>query len=175
MSNNQSLIDIKAVAFDVFGRIAEIQQTRKPYAALLRHLRRLGGKADPLDGTVLMSNNLSLAEAAQHFGFVLAPDMLSALEQDLRTELDSTQLFPDALPAIARLRNAGFKVAVCSNLAAPYAQPITSLVPFSFDAYAWSFEVGAIKPAPAMYDRLCHSLGCSPREVLVVGDTGAHR
>lgn len=171
MSYPPSVVDIKAVAFDVFGTIAEIQQARKPYAALLRHLRNSGREANPLDGAILMSNNLGLAEAAQHFGVVLAADILAALEQDLRVELMSIRLFPDALPEFERLVDAGFKVAVCSNLAAPYAQPIKSLVPFSLDAYVWSFEVGAIKPAPAMYDHLCHSLGCSPGEVLMVGDT----
>lgn len=118
-----------------------------------------------------MARNLDLAAAALHFGFALPSEILAGLEEDLLVEIQSIRLFPDALSTFGNLRAAGYKVAICSNLAAPYAPPITSLAPFAFDSCTWSFEVGALKPDPKIYDHVCRSLECAPNEVLMVGDT----
>lgn len=171
MSSDRELNDIKAVVFDVFGTIAEIQEPRRPYFALLRHLRSLGHTVDQRDGAVLMTRDLDLIAAALHFGFALSSEVLGRLERELFVEIQSIRLFPDALSTFETLRAAGYKVSICSNLAAPYAQPITSLAPFAFDACTWSFEVGALKPEPKIYDHVCRALECAPHEVLMVGDT----
>ena len=42
---------------------------------------------------------------------------------------------------------------------------------FEFDAYAWSFEVGVVKPDHRIYSTIWQSLALSPGEVLMVGDT----
>jgi HAD superfamily hydrolase (TIGR01509 family) len=34
-----------------------------------------------------------------------------------------------------------------------------------------SFEVGAAKPEPAIYEAVCHALGKRPRDVLFIGDS----
>ena len=39
------------------------------------------------------------------------------------------------------------------------------------DAYVWSFEVGAIKPGPIIYQAACEALQVKPDEILMVGDT----
>ncbi len=171
MSSDRELNDIKAIVFDVFGTIAEIQEPRRPYFALLRHMKSLGHKVDPRDRAVLMARDLDLAATALHFGFALSSEMLGSLQRELFVEIQSIRPFPDALSTFETLRAAGYKVAICSNLAAPYAQPITSLVPFAFDVCTWSFEVGALKPEPKIYDHVCRALECAPHEVLMVGDT----
>ncbi|WP_353505996.1 HAD family hydrolase [Variovorax arabinosiphilus] len=38
------------------------------------------------------------------------------------------------------------------------------------DAYAWSFEVGAVKPEPRMYAHLCEALDARPEQVVMIGD-----
>lgn len=39
------------------------------------------------------------------------------------------------------------------------------------DAYAWSYEVAAIKPEPKIYQSLIDQLGCQASDVLFIGDT----
>jgi len=95
---------------------------------------------------------------------------LAALERDLLEELSSVTLYPDALAAISLLQEAGIKIAVCSNLASPYAVPVRLLLP-ALDAYCWSFAVGAIKPEPAIYQHVAHQLKCSPSSLAMIGDT----
>ena len=40
-----------------------------------------------------------------------------------------------------------------------------------FDAVVISEEVGAAKPDPAIFQRVCNALGCAPGEVVFVGDS----
>jgi HAD superfamily hydrolase (TIGR01549 family) len=69
------------------------------------------------------------------------------------------------------LQRRGIKIALCSNLAEPYAAPIQRLLPVQLDAYAWSFERKAMKPDRALYEEVCEMLDCAPKQVLMVGDT----
>jgi FMN phosphatase YigB (HAD superfamily) len=63
------------------------------------------------------------------------------------------------------------KIAIASNLAQPYAEPLLRLLPFKRDAYAWSFEVGCLKPDPRIFQRTCEVLAIGPKDALMVGDT----
>ena len=69
------------------------------------------------------------------------------------------------------LRDRGLKLALCSNLAEPYAAPILAQLGTPLDCYAWSFDVGAIKPDPRIYAYVLQQLGCAAEEVLFVGDS----
>ena len=117
-----------------------------------------------------MTRNLGLAGAADLFGTQLGNDELAILELDLYAELASVRPYEDALRALESLKRAGLKVALCSNLATPYAIPAKLLLP-EFDAYAWSFEVGAIKPEPAIYEHLLKRLDCKGSSIAMIGDT----
>lgn len=92
-------------------------------------------------------------------------------EEDLRIELASIEPFPEANSVLLRLRERGFRIGLCSNLATPYAEPLRTRLPIQLDAYAWSFEVGAIKPDPKIYRSICNALALAPENILFVGDT----
>jgi FMN phosphatase YigB (HAD superfamily) len=162
---------IKAVVFDVFGTLVSIGEKRRPYGRLLQLLARNGREPQPDDATRIMTNDVGLAGAAALFGMELPASSIAALELELYTELATIGLFPDAVQALNALRVAGYQLGLCSNLAAPYAVPVKLLLPFTLDAYAWSFEVGIAKPDPHIYENVCSQLGCLPHQVLMVGDT----
>jgi HAD superfamily hydrolase (TIGR01549 family) len=69
-----------------------------------------------------------------------------------------------------RIKKLGFRLALCSNLAMPYGKVVSSLLP-SLDAYAWSYEVGAIKPESQIYQYLIDQLQCHAKDILFIGDT----
>lgn len=83
-----------------------------------------------------MSTACDLAGTTQLFGVNLLAAALASLENDLCAELASVALYPDASATLTVLRQAGIKIGVCSNLAAPYAIPVLKLLPFRLDAYA---------------------------------------
>lgn len=162
---------VKAVVFDVFGTLVEIGDRRRPYARLLQLLADAGRVPRKDDAARLMSTPCGLAGAAQLFDAELPVSKLAPLEMDLLAELASVTLYPDTVETLTKLRHAGLKIGLCSNLAAPYAIPVLKLLPFALDAYAWSFEIGALKPDAAIYRAACHRLAYAPHEVLFIGDT----
>jgi HAD superfamily hydrolase (TIGR01493 family) len=163
--------EIKCLAFDVFGTLVEIADKRSPYRQLLRAVEATGRPKKKDDASRVMSSQISLADYAELLQTTIPKHQLASLEKDLQAELESVRLFPEVITTLKSLRAAGYKIAVCSNLAWPYAAPVQRLLPFELDTYAWSFEVGAIKPDPVIYNYLSQSLQCAPSEILMVGDT----
>lgn len=162
---------IKGVVFDVYGTIAEIRDQQRPFKQLFNLIRDSGICRLDDYAVRLMSRSLDLQQAAQLFNVAIGPEVLDSLNQALERELQSIALFSDAVPALTQLKESGLKLGLCSNLAMPYARPIEKLLPFELDAYGWSFEIGAVKPDPAIYHNVCQQLGLQPEEVLMVGDT----
>lgn len=162
---------IKAVAFDVFGTLVNIDRPTRPFRKLVRLLHEAGRPRQRDDGIRAMSSAIDLRQAARLFGGMISEDALNALEAELREEIESITLFPDAAPTLLALKARGIKVALCSNLAAPYGPPVLDLLPFQLDFFAWSYEAGAVKPQPEIYQYLCEGIACQPEEVLMIGDT----
>lgn len=169
MKNNP----IKAVAFDLFGTLVEIVQKKNPYGILLDSLE-LTRKERADTRRRLMCEPVGLCEVGEVVGRDIPIDVLIKAERSLYEELASVRLFHDTRDTMLGLREAGFVVAIASNLAYPYSVPVRLLLPFEPQVWAWSFAVGAVKPEPAFYAALCNLLGYSPREVLMVGDTLAN-
>lgn len=161
---------VQAVVFDVFGTLLRIGLRKKPYLHLMKLAREQGRKPLPDDARMLMTEELGLLGAAERLGLATATSILTELERDLFSELSSVELFPDAVPAIQMLQDAGVRVAVCSNLASPYAIPAKLLLP-NLDTYCWSFIVGAIKPEPQIYQQVALQLDCPRETIAMIGDT----
>lgn len=87
---------------------------------------------------------------------------------------DGWQLYADTVPTLQALRAAGVPVAVVSNIGfdlRALAQDLgfADLV----DAFVLSYEVGLIKPDPAIFWNACAALRVDPERALMVGDTPA--
>ena len=160
----------RAIVFDAFGTLVEIGQRLSPYRNLMSWMRQHGRRAMPNDAAVIMSSPLDLAGIADAFNMVPPPASLAQWERDLHIELDTIKLYPDSLPMIETLRRHGFRIGLCSNLAGPYGGQIRALLP-NLNAYALSYEVGAVKPDPAIYAYLLDQLQCAAGDVIFVGDT----
>ncbi|MNV81455.1 (S)-2-haloacid dehalogenase 4A [compost metagenome] len=102
---------------------------------------------------------------------MISEENLLALETELREEIQSITLFADATSTLIALKDRGIKIALCSNLAAPYGPPVLNLLPVRPDFCAWSYEACAVKPQPEIYQYLCDGIACRPDEILMIGDT----
>ncbi|WP_454766108.1 HAD family hydrolase [Cupriavidus campinensis] len=160
----------RIVVFDAFGTLVELAERRSPYRNLLKWMHENGHRPHPADAARIMSMPLGLPQTAKLFGMNPPVERLAAWDAELQAELRSVRLFPDVSSTITRLREANYRIGLCSNLAAPYCAPVIALLP-SLDAYAWSCEVGAVKPDPAIYQYIVNQLNCAARDVLFVGDT----
>jgi HAD superfamily hydrolase (TIGR01549 family) len=165
-----SHIEPSVITFDVFGTLVKIGERRSPYRKLMKWLKENGRQPKPDDAKFIMSHNLNLAELAKRLAANIPDQFLQELEHNLNEELRSITLYEDTLSTLEELKKLGIKLALCSNLAMPYGKIVSSLLP-PLDAYAWSYEVAAIKPEPKIYQSLIDQLDCQASEVLFIGDT----
>lgn len=79
--------------------------------------------------------------------------------------------YPDTAPTLRALRARGAKIGIVSNVPRDL-RPIFAAHALDgyVDAFTHSFEVGAEKPAPAIFLRACQAIGTDPAETLMVGD-----
>lgn len=164
--------DVQAVVFDAFGTLVRIGTRLGPYRALQKVMADYGRPIQPDDAVMMMTAETGLAGIVQRCGVTVPVSELAPIEENLYRELSTIRLFDDATAAVMRARRRGLKIAICSNLAAPYGAVVMALLP-QFDAYAWSFRVGTVKPDPHMYAYVAGALGCAPSRILFVGDTVA--
>lgn len=153
-------IPAMVIVFDVFGTlITQRGQTTNAYSRLIS---AAGGQRLPF-----LTRNTGIGTFAHELGIA---HLLPVIERELSDELAQLELFEDAPLVLAQLRAKRRTVAVCSNLAQPFGPAVRALLP-GLDAYVFSYEVGARKPEPAIYERVCSVLTCKPRDVLWVGDS----
>lgn len=164
---------IKAVVFDCFGTLLEIQNRQSPYRELHKLLVAHGHQPSADDAQRIMSADVGITGIPQFFGINLSSDELISVEQKLMLELASIRPFKDAIYCLSILRQRGYRIGVCSNLAKPYHAVASALLP-KVDLSLWSFEQGCIKPEPRIYQRLCNGFECQPDEILMVGDSLKH-
>lgn len=169
-ANAAANIKPAVIAFDVFGTLINIGHKRAPYKQLLEWMTRDGWIPTTDAAAMIMSGPASFKEIGTRFGFDIPAEFIGHLHEDLDAELESIVLYDDTLSTLALLKQKGFKVVLCSNLASPYGPAALSILPVC-DGHAWSYEVGAIKPDPRIYQYAIDQVGAQPGEVLFIGDT----
>lgn len=117
----------------------------------------------------LMTNHMGLELLAEKFE--INEIELAKINDLIRQEINSVRLFPEVTNTLQSLKMRGFKLAIISNLARPYAEPIRRYFSTIVDPLIFSFEVGAIKPDPRIFQTLCDKLALAPELVVMVGDS----
>ncbi|QQN40215.1 HAD family hydrolase [Acinetobacter sp. CS-2] len=160
----------KVLVFDAFGTLVKIGASRSPYRKLMRWLKANGRKTSADDAGIIMSNPVDVAQLARIFGAELPEQLCMEINNDLEFELSTIQLYEDTVPTLQILKQSGFKIALCSNLALPYGEQLKKILPNLFDVIVFSYEVGAIKPEQQIYGVIQAYFGCEFSEMLFIGD-----
>ncbi|UZJ58062.1 HAD family hydrolase [Pseudomonas sp. KU26590] len=155
---------ISAVVFDAFGTLLNLQSKRHPFRQLLKEGIAAGRRPSPDDVRVLMSNPWTLQDAADHLVINVSPTRLQALQDDLDREVASITPFADGVEAVALLRAEGVRVGICSNLCEPYGASVLQAFP-ELDGYAFSYQIGAMKPDVEIYQSICNALQVTPGQL----------
>lgn len=169
-------MSVRFILFDAFGTLLRIPQGRHPYRMILKEGIRQGRRPQPNDLHQVMTRSLGLAEAAELFGISIRPDLMAEIQGALHADLSSIEPYDDGLRAVEMLQAEGIKIAVASNLAAPYGEPVRRLYP-TLDGYGFSYAIGAMKPEPFMYRASCELIGAdtsdyfSRDQVMMIGDS----
>ena len=104
------------------------------------------------------------------FGYVIPIQLLNEIEEDLQNELRDIELYEDTISTLKKLKNSGYKLALCSNLARYYGEQLKKLIPDLFGLIVFSYEVGHIKPEQDIYEMIQIHFKCDMKEMLFIGD-----
>jgi FMN phosphatase YigB (HAD superfamily) len=168
-----------AIIFDAFGTVIEMKRRSHPYRILLRLGMKQGRRFGPEALRQLMMFNGSIAEAADLLRIRVTAGESKVIQVALHEELESCEPFSDAIEAMVMLKSAGLSIGICSNLAHPYGLTVRRQLP-AVDKFAFSYELGVMKPDPVIYQILCRELGVTPgrdwyrggiASVLMIGDS----
>jgi putative hydrolase of the HAD superfamily len=101
-----------------------------------------------------------------------APDMAGWIRPALATYPDILQPIPESVAYLSRLKEAGYRLYVLSNVSAEFFSGIRARNSFFelFDGLLISGEERVIKPDPAIYLLLFHRFGLMPARTLFVDD-----
>lgn len=127
-------------------------------------------KPSTKDASIIMSNPVDIAELAMLFGENIPTQLLHEINDDLLFELSTIELYKDTTSTLQILKEHGFKIALCSNVAMPYGKQLKKLLPNVFDALFLSYEIGAIKPEDNIYEVIKTHFSCEMSEMLFIGD-----
>ncbi|MEV6346334.1 HAD-IA family hydrolase [Actinoplanes sp. NPDC051851] len=82
--------------------------------------------------------------------------------------------YSDTESTLRKLHENGIKVAVVSNIGFDIRPHFATWgLDAHVDAFALSYEVGRVKPDPAIFWRACAMIGADPERTLMVGDSAA--
>jgi len=167
-----------AIAFDVYGTLGDVARMMGP----------LGDGADLTDLasrwrrhqleitwllTIMDRYEDFEVVTAQALDVALADSGLQLAEADREALLRNVELlevFPDAVPALNHLRDAGFPLAVISNGSPRMLESMLGHAGIHerFAAVVSVAEIGAYKPAPAVYHHAARRLGRAIGDVWLV-------
>jgi len=179
--------EVDGVLFDLFETLVSESLNEPDYVEWVAS--RLGiSQADWRTGwqglrrlrmTTPMSHEDVLLEICRVAGLGPTADRMTAIaelaeERAARKARPLLDVEPCVVTALRRLRDAGIRVGVVSNCSmeevrAWTASPLAEVV----DDAVFSFEVGALKPEPAIYAQACRRLRVAPERTVFVGDGGS--
>ena len=170
----------RAVFLDALGTLVELEP---PWLHLREHVPdRIGDET--LVGAVRAEMAYYRAHAEEGRDAASLADLrrrcAELISRELGEEITVEQLlssvrfdaYPDALPALAELRELGLRIVVVSNWDVSLHTVLkrTGLASL-LDGTVTSAEAGARKPDPAIFESALELAGCEPSEALHVGDT----
>ena len=170
---------IRAIVFDLYGTVLHL---RSP-----EFQNRMGGlvRAPRRDWVSFLREELLVRRFDSREAIVEAalarfpagdpaPARAAALEV-LAREIESVEPEPAARSVLGFLARRGLKLAVLTNSAAPYHEPLERCgLAAAFDAILFSCDLGARKPQPEAYAAALAALGTAAGETLMVGDSLAN-
>jgi putative hydrolase of the HAD superfamily len=103
---------------------------------------------------------------SQRTGF--DPQAVRALVHNVPVHLHP---MPESVALIEQLRAAGHRLAVLSNMPAPYADHLEQHACFApFEVRTWSGRVGLMKPQAAIYQHVQAQMAAEPKDLVFLDD-----
>lgn len=167
----------KGIVMDAFGTVVYIDGPRhRPFRLIWEYLQQRGRLKQGAHPSAAMRQPFNLREAWDYWAlpgtYIPAQRQWDKWNEMLNEEITSIRAYPEVIDALKEARFRGFKTAICSNLAMPYAQGVLNVLgENAVDAWIWSFNCQSIKPESSIYKNVESTLDVSPFHIIMTGDS----
>ena len=160
---------IRGLVFDLFGTLVTRGDGWRAYRELI--FRAPPWQWSRLRRAALTRPNPTIGEFRDELGIRRGPPS-EHFERLVAEGLAAVELYPDSITTLERARAQGLKLALLSNLAAPYKAPVFEFgLDRHFDALVFSCEVGMAKPDAAIFAHVAARLELAVDELVMIGDS----
>jgi 2-haloacid dehalogenase len=192
MKNNyQDFTSVQYIAFDFCGTLADLLPSS---TALLKDFFQKNGIKEFLESDIDVAFNKALKHT--HYSSVIINteklrsdyyvgfnklvlkylDLDTGKSEELYSFFKSHKrhwtLNPEALQIISELKKRNYKLVIVSNFDSNLEDVISKLgIHDEFEGFYVSSNIGLEKPSLEFYNHVITSLECSPREIVMVGDS----
>ena len=88
-------------------------------------------------------------------GFKMPDRAIRALQKHFAEEVANTEIFPESLEVLKKLKINWYKLALISNLSQEFEEPLRKLIPWdTFDYEALSYDVWTMKPDGVIFNKI---------------------
>jgi len=166
---------LSAVLFDIGSTLVQ-----GPEISPSKMIARVLGMDDSRKGQVADIIMCSVFEDPLHMCGILkkAFPMCDFPEEKVKKIWFDQEIAPEEIPgatkAVSRIKSAGFKVGLVSDIWAPYYKGFLSACPqlsSLVDFAGLSFREGCRKPSASLFEKAVKTLGVTPESTWMVGDT----
>ncbi|MBI2834591.1 MAG: haloacid dehalogenase type II [Acidobacteria bacterium] len=182
---SHSLSRIKALTFDVFGTVLDLEGSLIPFIEEFLKVKesqvspdrlweqwRARQRLEQFQDTLMMLGHSGYLETARRaFVYTLRLAGISASDDEVKDFMQAWQglsPFPEVVPALKELKTR-YKLVALSNGDAPFLDHLVkNCIRWDFDDVISVDVAGAFKPHPAVYRRAARILGLEVGECLMV-------
>ncbi len=182
---------MKAVLFDLFGTLITAESDDNAHRALSEKLAHIHGYAfsgeehfklyyelvhGKRSGVKLTSSKAvweALKELSEKYGFKLRIDYPGVRKLHLMFHIAYAELYPDAIEALKKAKDACGKVGLVSDADTDMAYGILYKLKILkyLDTVVTSEEIGVNKPDPKLFLTAAQRLGVRPEDTVMIGDS----
>jgi 2-haloacid dehalogenase len=179
--------EIKALAFDQYGTIVDMQKgLTETVAPFLKHKgwegppssfvtwwRRTHFENSMIDALIDRGHTPYRQVGHRAVSYVMDRCKIAYTQEEVRwlvSQIERLKPFPDVVPALQRLRGAGYKLAVLSNGDRDMLEAAGPRIGFPFDHVISVQEAGYFKPHWRTYAKACEIIGEERTSILFVAN-----
>lgn len=169
---------IKTLLFDMGNVLVHFSHDR-----MCAQMARLCARSGPEVRTLLFDSGLQwdfergfLSEEQFHEQFQALSGQSMEMTSLIEAGSDIFWINESLLPVLDRLKERGHRLVVLSNTSISHFQFVERQfdVLQKFDDYVLSYEVGAIKPEPKIFEAALKKIDCAPEECFYTDDIAAY-
>lgn len=163
--------NISVVSFDIGNTLVNLDNIIGFCSFFCRETKLSVDSIRGILNDYFLKRKVGLEESVQEVCKILGIDHYQSIISKYNCCNKETVVFPDVIPTLTKLHQAGYKIIACSNCVKWDANDPNGVLHRNVSDIFYSFEIGYAKPEKEFFDYVSSFLHVKGQEILHVGDS----